>query len=94
MCNIEFKAGYYEWNVFVDDEYYYTFGEGITEDIPYNANKDDMENAVDELIFCMNYDLMNNEEYNGRLPLNDEQTAELKKQMITELSYYCCDVKI
>lgn len=93
MCNVEFKAGYYEWNVFVD-EYYYTFGEGITENIPYNANKDDMENAVDELIFCMNCDLMNNEKYNGRLPLNDEQTAELKKQMIIELSYYCCDVKI
>lgn len=41
MYNVEFKAGYYEWNVFVD-EYYYTFGEGITENIPYNANKDDM----------------------------------------------------
>lgn len=29
MYNVEFKAGYYEWNIFVDNEFYYTFGDSL-----------------------------------------------------------------
>lgn len=87
MCNIEFKAGYWEWNVFVNNEFYYTFGDSLTDDIPCNATVDDVERVVHDYLRLMEYDLMNRDENeydeNTRKPrLNEEQKTELERQMI------------
>lgn len=94
MCNVEFKAGYWEWNVFVDDEFYYTFGDSLTDDIPYPCIVDDVEGVVDDYLYLMEYVLTNRDEdeydENTRKPwLNEEQIAELKRQMIEALCSWC-----
>ena len=95
-CNIEFKAGYYEWNIFVDNEFYYTFGDSLTDDIPCNATVtvDDVERIVHDCLRLMEYDLINRDENeydeNTRKPwLNEEQKTELERQMIEILCSYC-----
>ena len=78
MNRVEFKAGYYEWNVFVDGEHFYTFGDDISENIPYPCTLDELENVVEDYIECMNIALMNDE----KEAFPNELRIELKEKMM------------
>ena len=84
MSRVEFKAGYYEWNIFIDGEYFYTFGDGVGEDIPYDATYADLENIVEDYIDYMNMDLQTNE----KDMLDESLRAELKEQMVALWGYH------
>ncbi len=75
MLNVEFKAGYYEWNVFINGEYFYTFGDSVDEDIYEDT---DIELVVEDYIDLMQMDLYDND----REPLDEKYIPELKKQMM------------
>lgn len=53
MCKtsiIEFLAGYYEWNLYINGKLVYTFDEGISEWITNNMKKDDIKNIVEMFV--------------------------------------------
>ena len=53
MCKtstIEFHAGYYEWNLYINGKLVYTFDEGISEWITNNTKKDDFMNIVEMFV--------------------------------------------
>lgn len=53
MCKtsiIEFLAGYYEWNLYINGKLVYTFDEGISEWITNNTKKDDFKNIVEMFV--------------------------------------------
>lgn len=58
---VEFVPGYYEWNVLVDGNVFYTFGD-IIEDIPYPLTKDNCESFAESLVNSMEIDLQSREE--------------------------------
>lgn len=84
MNRVEFKAGYYEWNVFINGEYFYTFGDDVSENIPYPCTLDDLENVVEDYINYMDIALMNDE----KEPFPNELRAELKEKMIDVWAYH------
>ena len=84
MDELMFRAGYYEWNVFVNDDCFYTFGHGISEDINDSTTYEDLESIVDFYIDGMQNDLKDN---NKEL-LEERHIPELKKQMLKQWSYH------
>jgi hypothetical protein len=56
---VEFKPGYYEWNVFVDGNIFYTF-EDFTEDIPYPLTRKNLIEFCEDMISVMKIDLSDN----------------------------------
>lgn len=83
MNRVEFLAGYYEWNVYVDGEYFYTFGDGISDDVTTCTTYPDLVNVVDDYIDCMNLALVNYE----KEPFPNELRNELKEKMIERFMY-------
>lgn len=47
---IEFHAGYYEWNLYINGNLIYTFDEGISEWITNKTKKDDFKNIVEMFV--------------------------------------------
>ena len=84
MNRIEFKAGYYEWNIFIDGDYFYTFGADISEEFHEDITCAELENIVEDCIDCMNIDLQTNE----KDMLDESLRAELKEQMVAVWSYH------
>ena len=83
MRKIDFVAGYYEWNVYIDGEYFYTFGDGISDDVIACATYSELENVVEDYIDCMNLALTNDE----KEPFPNELRNELKEKMIEQFVY-------
>lgn len=81
---VEFKAGYYEWNIFIDGEYFYTFGDGIEEDIHGDTTYSELESIVESCMECMDIALMNDE----KEAFPNELRAELKEQMMAVWAYH------
>lgn len=84
MNRVEFRAGYYEWNVVVDGEHFYTFGDDVSENIPYPCTLDELENVVEDYINCIDIALMNDE----KEPFPNELRAELKEKMMAVWAYH------
>lgn len=87
--NIEFKAGYYEWNVFLKGEHFYSFGTSIDEQIEENTSYDELENIIEEHIECMQEDLI---EHNKE-PLDEKYIQELKEKMLFVWSWHYLDME-
>lgn len=98
MRKIEFLVGYYEYNVYVDDEHIFTFADfdeyfdnenDLEENLNYVTNdciEDMLESAKEdgfETNFC-NYDERQKELI---LSLTNEELEELKKQICSVLKY-------
>lgn len=83
MNRVEFLAGYYEWNVYIDGQHFYTFGDGISEEICQCNTLSELENVVDDYIDCMNLALVNDE----KEPFPNELRNELKAKMIDQFVY-------
>lgn len=83
MSRVEFLAGYYEWNVYIDGEYFYTFGDGISDDVTTCTTYSELENIVDDYIDCMDIALTNDEKES----LPNELKNELKAKMIEQFVY-------
>lgn len=81
---IEFKVGYYEWNVFVNGKYFYTFNsDSVSESVPFDANLADLENIVEDYINYMQLDLgIKNDEDENIKPLKNSSIPMLKKLMV------------
>lgn len=88
MNRIEIKAGYHEWNVFVDGEHFFTFDD-VSENIPSSCTLDDLKNVVKNCVSCMNTALVDDE----KEPFPTELEAELKEKMINAWSCYCDTAK-
>ena len=84
MNELEFRAGYYEWNVFVNGDCFYTFGDGISEDILEDTTYEDLEGIVDFYIDGMQNDLKDDD----KEPLEEKYIPELRKQMLDRWSYH------
>ena len=81
---VQFRAGYYEWNVIVNNEHVYTFDGSNTFEKLSGLNAEELNYYVENLI-----DLMQEERpKNGKLPLRAEIVGELKKQMTDTWKYY------
>lgn len=98
MRKIEFLVGYYEYNVYVDDEHIFTFSDfadffdnenDLEDNLNYVTNaciEDMLESAKEdgfETNFC-NYDTRQKELV---LSLTNEELEELKKQIYSVLKY-------
>ena len=84
MNKLLFRAGYHEWNIFINDDCFYTFGDDISEDILEDTTYEDLEFIVDDCIDAMQLDLKDND----RELLEEEYIPELKKQMLGKWSYH------
>ena len=86
MRKISFLPGYYEFNVFADDECILSFND-FSDDIDDTYSLADVRALTDDIIELTRLQL---EEQDGIYPLNNEETKELKKQM-TDILYcrYC-----
>ena len=80
MRKVEFNAGYYEWNIFLDGECVYSCGDLAD----FFEAGDSAEEVVEVLIDAIaEYFKGEQKEY----PLTDEETEYLKKIMIEKLHY-------
>lgn len=80
MRKVEFNAGYYEWNIFLDGKCVYSCGD-LAE---FFETGDSAEEVVEVLIDAIaEYFKGEQKEY----PLTDEETEYLKKIMIEKLHY-------
>ena len=80
MRKVEFNAGYYEWNIFLDDKCAYSCGD-LAE---FFETGDSAEEVVEVLLDAIaEYFKGEQKEY----PLTDEETEYLKKIMIEKLHY-------
>ena len=84
MDRIEFEVGYHEWNVFVNDDCFYTFGDDISEDITEDTTCEDLECIIDDYIGAMQLDLKEND----KEPLKEKYICILKLQMFDAWSYH------
>ena len=84
MDELMFRAGYYEWNVFVNDDCFYTFGNGISEDINDSTTYEDLESIVDFYIDGMQEELKEDD----KEPLEEKYILELKQQMLEQWSHH------
>lgn len=84
MDELMFRAGYYEWNVFVNDDYFYTFGNDVSEDINDSTTYEDLEGIVDFYIDGMQEELKEDD----KEPLEEKYIPELKKQMLEQWSHH------
>lgn len=75
-----FRAGYYEWNVFINDDCFYTFGDSISEDINDSTTYEDLESIIDFYIYGMQNDLKDDD----KELLEEKYIPELKKQMLKQ----------
>lgn len=101
MKKIEFKAGYYEWNLFIDDEFIYCFGDSDNENFD---NMDELETYVDMCIDAMDMDAKDTrygesncygfvgehqkENAETWLSLTKEEKEQVKKEIIKGWSRY------
>ena len=86
---IDFEAGYQEWNVTLDGEIVYTFDD-LVDQIPYPlTDSSDLEDAVDDLIDEMRYQIDTEEVDMDTYTKNElyENLDELKKAMIKRIFY-------
>ena len=88
MRNIEFCAGYYEWQVFADGELLHAFddfSESITEDM----TEQDVMELVDDLLWNWQEDCREN---GGYCPIDTEEERELANAMKTAIcNHYCIE---
>lgn len=84
MNKIEFRAGYYEWNVFINGDCFYTFGDSISEDINEDTTYEDLENIIDFYIDGMQEELKEDD----KEPLKEKYVDILKLQMLDAWSYH------
>lgn len=84
MDKLEFKAGYYEWNVFVNDDCIYTFGSEISENINEDTTYEDLESIIDFYIDGMQEELKEDD----KEPLAEKYIDILKLQMLDAWSYH------
>ena len=84
MNNVRFRAGYYEWNVFVDDDCFYTFGDGISEEIHEDTTYEDLQGIVDFYVDAMQTELKEDD----KEQLEEKYILELKKQMLEQWGYH------
>lgn len=78
MNNVRFRAGYYEWNVFINDNCIYTFGDGISEEIHEDTTYDDLQGIVDFYVDAMQMELKEDD----KEQLKEKYIPELKIQMV------------
>ena len=84
MKNVLFRAGYYEWNVFLDDDCIYSFDHNISEDFTEDTTYAELEDLVNDCIYCMQEDLKDK----GSEQLEEKYIPELKKQMLEKWGYH------
>jgi hypothetical protein len=86
---IIFKAGYHEWDVFIDYECVYAF-EDFSEDFNEDDTPEIVADMVDDLIYCMVEEKSDEDSrfYDDGFYITDEEKTELKKQMIEKLGYH------
>lgn len=84
MDKLEFKAGYYEWNVFINDDCFYTFGNGISENINEDTTYEDLESIINFYIDGMQMELREDD----KEPLEEKYVDILKLQMLDAWSYH------
>jgi hypothetical protein len=84
MCKIKFRAGYYEWNVYLDNDCLYSFGSDISEEISEDTSSEDLKVIIDECIKYMQLEL--SEKDSPLIPEN--LISELKEQMFYAWSYH------
>lgn len=58
---IEFKDGYYEWNLYIDEQLVYTFGTGIADEIDENTQQDTLRCEIEIYIEAAIEELKENE---------------------------------
>ena len=83
MNDIRFRAGYYEWNVFIGENWIYSFND-VSEDITEDMHIQELGYLVDDLINHMQEEL----EDEGKEQLEEKYILELKRQMIEMWSYH------
>lgn len=81
---VRFAAGYYEWDVLVNNKLFYSFGSDISEDITEETTYLDLEYLIDDCIYCMQEEL----EDRGKATLPEALLPELKEQMLALWSYH------
>ena len=84
MDKLEFKAGYHEWNIFVNGDYFYTFGSGISDDINDDTTYEDLKGIIDFYIDGMQEELKEDD----KEPLEEKYVDILKLQMLDAWSYH------
>ena len=81
---LEFKAGYHEWNIFINDNCFYTFGSEIIENIDDNTTYEDLKFIIDDCIETMQLELKEND----KELLAKKYVDILKLQMLDTWSYH------
>ena len=81
MRRIEFKAGYHEWNIFVDDNIVYSFSVDYEE----LDTKDKCNIFAEEMIYCMQEEF--EEKYEDTNPHFTQDELEYLKKLIGETLY-------
>lgn len=87
---IEFKAGYYEWNIYLDGELFYTFvdsGNQLGDDMwsiehPEEYEEDYRYNSLEELVEAYIDDMQDFLREEDKQPLEEKYVPELKIKMI------------
>ena len=82
--NIEFKAGYYEWNVFLNEKHFFAFGASIDEEIGESTCVEELKVKIDICIEAMQEWL----EENDKEPLDEKYIPELRAKMLSVWSYH------
>lgn len=84
MEQIGFKPGYYEWLVYLNGEFFYSFSDDISDDIPIDASYSDLESIVEDYITLMQFHLWED----GKDELDPKYIPELKRQILDEWAYH------
>lgn len=79
---VDFKAGYYEWNVFMSGVCMYTFE--VDSGTFVDMNSDELEQHIDDCIQAMQEELRED----GNFELGDAVVAALKRQMVEAWGSY------
>lgn len=82
MREIEFRSGYYEWNVIVDGNVIKSF-DNLDENVV--TTQEDLLELVDDLIYFWEQDLLEEE---NTFPLTLEEQRKLIEIMNITLAYY------
>lgn len=85
--NIEFKAGYYEWNIFLNGKQFFSFGASIDEEIGESTSTEELKEKIDICIEAMQEWLKEN----NKEPLDEKYIPELKMKMLMVWSYHFLD---
>lgn len=81
---VEFTPGYYEWNLYIDGDHFYTWGDGIIDDVPLDGTYKQLQGCVEATVDCMNLHLMEEE----KVPLEKALIPVVQKKMTEVLGLH------